>query len=309
MTLDLVGFGAHSADRQRWVDGLPALHSAVLEQWELVSDGAAMPGSCSLVFPVRTAGGQPAALKLGWPHPEATHEHLALRHWAGQGAVRLIRADPRRHVLLLERAGNGRDLSALTDVEACLAVAGLYPQLHIAAPPQLRQLSEVVADWGARLRRLPRTAPVPRRYVEQAAALASDFAADGDSDGRLVHADLHFDNVLAGTRTGTCTGTGTGQAWLAIDPKPLSGDPHYEVAPLLHNRWDELAATGNLRTAIRARFHTVVDAADLDEDRARDWAVVRELVTVLWALDDGDPPDELAATVTRAVTVAKAVQE
>jgi streptomycin 6-kinase len=299
VTLDLVGSGAHSADRQRWVDGLPALHRAVLERWELAPDGEAMAGSCSLVFPVLTAEGQPAVLKLGWPHPEAEHEHLALRHWAGRGAVRLIRADPRHHVLLLERAGNGRDLSVRSDIEACLAVAGLYRLLHIAAPPQLRLLSEQAADWGTRLRRLPRTAPVPRRYVEQAAALASDFAVDADSDGRLVHADLHFDNVLAGTT----------QAWLAIDPKPLSGDPHFEVAPLLHNRWEELAATGSLRTAIRARFHTVVDAADLDEDRARDWVVVRELVTVLWALHDDDPPDELAATVTRAVTVAKAVQD
>jgi streptomycin 6-kinase len=299
VTLDLVGFGARSADRQRWVDGLPSLHRALLERWELVPDGAAMPGSCSLVFPVLTAEGQPAVLKLGWPHPEAEHEHLALRHWAGQGAVRLIRADPRRHALLLERAGNGRDLSALSDIEACLAVAGLYPRLHIAAPPQLRLLSEQAADWGARLRHLPRTAPVPRRYVEQAAAAANDFTSDAGSNGRLVHADLHFDNVLAGTE----------EAWLSIDPKPMSGDPHFEIAPLLHNRWDELAATGNLRTAIRARFHTVVDAADLDEDRARDWVVVRELVTVLWALSDGDPPDDLATTVTRAVTVAKAVQD
>jgi hypothetical protein len=36
---------------------------------------------------------------------------------------------------------------------------------------------------------------------------------------------------------------------------------------------------------------------------------VRELVTVLWELSDGDPPDDLATTVTRAVTVAKAVQD
>ena len=30
------------------------------------------------------------------------------------------------------------------------------------------------------------------------------------------------------------------QPWLAIDPKPMSGDPHYELAPMLWNRFEEL---------------------------------------------------------------------
>src|SRR5690348_18108462 len=36
----------------------------------------------------------------------------------------------------------------------------------------------------------------------------------------------------------------------------LSGDPHYEIAPLLSNRWDEAVASGDLRSAVRRRFHT-----------------------------------------------------
>ena len=31
------------------------------------------------------------------------------------------------------------------------------------------------------------------------------------------------------------------EPWLTIAPKPLNGDPHYELAPMLWNRWDELA--------------------------------------------------------------------
>ncbi len=53
------------------------------------------------------------------------------------------------------------------------------------------------------------------------------------TDGRLIHADLHYENVLAAER----------EPWLVIDPQPMSGDPHYELAPLLWNRWDELPAT------------------------------------------------------------------
>ena len=66
--------------------------------------------------------------------------------------------------------------------------------------------------------------------------------------------------------------------WLAIDPKPMAGDPHYEPAPMLWNRMDELTgpgAVGSVRDGLRRRFHALVDAAGLDEDRARDWVVVR----------------------------------
>ncbi len=148
--------------------------------------------------------------------------------------------------------------------------------------------------WTDELAALPRDAPVPRRLVEQALAIGRGLATDDGTDGRLLHTDLHYDNVLAADR----------EPWLAIDPKPLSGDPHYEVAPLLWNRWDELAdpAGQGVRRGVRARFHAAIDAAGLDEERARDWVVLRMVVNAM------DQPDD-AAWSTRCVTIAKSVQE
>ena len=93
----------------------------------------------------------------------AEHEHLALQHWHGHGAVELLRADPRRSVLLLERL-HPEDLTDLWDVEACEIVGGLYAQLHVPAVPQLPRLSQEVLRWTERLAE----APLPRRLVEQA---------------------------------------------------------------------------------------------------------------------------------------------
>ncbi|GAB6986411.1 aminoglycoside phosphotransferase family protein [Nocardioides pyridinolyticus] len=272
-----------------FLDRLPGLVRDLLDEWQLVTDGDATHGRTAVVLPVRTPAGRPAVLKVGWPHWEAEHEPLALQHWQGDGAVQLLRADPRRFALLLERL-HREDLGDLWDVEACELVADLYGRLHVPAPPQLRTLSSLATRWGDELRTLPRDAAVPRRMVEQAAAIARAFAADDGTDGRLLHTDLHYENVLAADR----------EPWLAIDPKPLSGDPHYEVAPLLWNRWEEMA--GDVRRAVRARFHAVVDAAGLDEDRARDWVVLRMVVNVM-----GEPAD--AAWVTRCVTIAKSVQD
>lgn len=63
--------------------------------------------------PVRSAGGQELVLKVTWRHPEALHEAAGLRHWDGQGTVRLHRAldvDPCTSALLLERCRPGTTL-------------------------------------------------------------------------------------------------------------------------------------------------------------------------------------------------------
>jgi streptomycin 6-kinase len=299
-------FTAQAARDERFrafVDRLPRLVADLLDDWALGVDGDPWHGHGAVVLPVRTTGGRPAALKVTYPHDEAEHEHLGLQAWHGNGTVQLLRADPRRWALLLERLHGDEDLGTIDALEACEVVAGFYPRLHVPALPQLRRLSTYVATWTDRLAALPVDAPVPHRLVEQAVSLGRDLASDPGTDARMIHGDLHYANVLAGDR----------EPWLVIDPKPVAGDPHYEVAPLLWNRWDEVVASGDVRAAVRRRFHTVVDAAGLDEERARDWVVVRELHNVLWCIEDAErartPLDaDDRAYVTRAVSVAKAVQ-
>lgn len=85
--------------------------------------------------------------------------------------------------------------------------------------------------------------------------------AVGSAD-RVFHGNLDHGNVLADREPS-----------LAIAPTPLNGNPHYKRAPMLWRRWDEL--DGNVRSGVERRFYTLVDAAGLDEDRARAWIGVR----------------------------------
>jgi streptomycin 6-kinase len=279
----------------QWVQLLPATVRGLVEEWELVVDGLPSHGFCSIVVPVRTRGGRPAVLKVGFPDRDSEHEALALQRWHGKGAVLLLRADPHRRAMLLERL-HAENLNQLWDVEACEVVGELYGRLHVPAPPQPRRLSDELVRWQRWLERLPRHAPVPRRLVEQSLVIASALATDDRTDGVLVHGDLHYENVLAGDR----------EPWLAIDPKPLSGDPHFEPAPMLWNRWDEVVASGDVRDAVRRRFHTLVDTAGLDERRARDWAVLRVVLNAVLELDEREPDRDW---ITTNITVAKAVQD
>ena len=278
-----------------WVDGLEVTVRLLIDQWRLRPDGDPTHGHCSLVLPVRTADGVAAVLKIGFPDDESEHEHLALRRWGGEGAVRLLSAEPHHRALLLERL-DSVDLGAAPEAEACLVVGDMYRRIHVPALPQLRSLSSYVPRWTAELAGLPRNAPIPRRLVEQAITLGTDLIADRAFTDRVLHTDLHYANVLAAER----------EPWLVIDPKPVNGDPHYEIAPMLWNRWDEIA--GDVRDGVRRRLWMLVDAAGFDEDRARAWVIVRMVHNAMWALGRiFGQADHV--WLTRCIAVAKAVQD
>lgn len=293
-------------DWGRWLDRLPRLAADLLEEWHLTPSGESLHGYCSLVVPVTDVDGVAGGLKITFDgDEESLHEGLALQRWGGEGAVRLRRADPRRRALLLDWLP-GLDLGDAWDVEACEVVGGLYRRLHVPALPQLASVASYVERWLHDLDALGRDLPVPPRYVEQALSLGRDLLADAP-EPVVVHGDLHYANVMADA---------AGE-WRAIDPKPMAGDPHYEPAPMLWNRMDELTgplAVGSLRDGLRRRFHALVDAGGLDEARARDWVVVRMVLNASWTVLDarragrGLDADE-QDWITRCVAITKAVQD
>lgn len=255
-----------------------------LDQWQLRPDGDAIDGRGSIVQPVRTSDGTRAVLKIGRPDAESEHEHLVLRRWGGDGAVRLLSADPPHRAVLLERL-RSETLRSVPDVDACDIVADLYGRLHVPAMPQLRSLTSELERWIRELEALPRSAPVPHRLVEQTIGLGRDLSTEPATT--VLHGNLHYGTVLAANR----------EHWLAIAPAPMNGDPHYELAPMLWHRWADV--TGDVRAGVRRRFYRLVDASGLGEERARAWAVVR---VVLEATRD-------PANLTTYVAVAKAIQE
>lgn len=263
-----------------------------MDEWSLRADGQAVAHARAHVVPVRTSDGRAATLKIAAPARAADHEHLVLRRWDGHGAVRLLRADPYRRAVLVERAGPD-DLTAVPDGRACEIVSRLYRRLHVPAMPQLRSLTDEVARRSTALTDLPRSAPLPRRLVEQAVTLGRELTAE-PADRAVLHGNLHYRHLLGADR----------EPWLAISPRPCNGDPEYEVAPMLWHRFDELA--GNVRDGVRLRFHRLVDGATFDEDRARAWTLVRVVYTAVDQLhtESGSATDQL----TKYVAIAKAIQ-
>lgn len=277
----------------QWADTLPRLLAESLDGWGLSVAGPARTGWTAIVLPV-TRDGEAAALKVVWPHAEAAAEGLALRHWGGRGAVELRAADPSRGALLLEALDATRDLSDLWIDDACEVVGGLLAQLHRPAPPQLPRLSD---HLRRQLDRIPHVADrLPRRMLERGVGLIRDALDDPGCDATLLHADLHYENVLA-----SLPGSGR-PPWLAIDPKPLAGHPGWELAPLLWNRVEELGTGSAFRWSVRRRVEIVAEALGLDEAQARRWALMRETAeAICGALEDDHDQVTLAVSLTKAL--------
>ncbi|MEU9255117.1 aminoglycoside phosphotransferase family protein [Streptomyces sp. NPDC048270] len=265
---------------REFVAGLPARAARFLQQWELRRTGPLMHGMTALVLPVVRADGSAAALKLQRVDEESAGEPDALRAWGGQGAVRLLEHDGETGTLLLERLDERRHLSAVAERDAREAVRVIGELLArltaVPAPAGLRGLGGMAAGMLDELpRALGRLADAGERRLlgDCAAALAEVAGEPGD---RLLHWDLHYDNVLAGRR----------EPWLAIDPKPLSGDPGFELLPAIVN---------NFRVReVRWRFDLLTEAAGLDgdRDRARAWTLGRVLQNCLWDVEDGEAGEE-----------------
>ncbi len=279
---EVAGFEADGyVSGEDWLETLPALIGDLLSEWDLEPIGRSMNGVCSVVIPVRLLGAGresvgvsgEGVLKVTWPHPEAATEALALQSWNGHGAVRLVRADPSRFALLLERL-HERDLSAVDVDDACGVIADLLTTLRRPPHPRVPRLD----DWAGRQATELRDAPpvIPRRYLDQAAALARELVVRSPIEERLLHTDLHYGNVLAGYRS----------PWLAIDPKPMAGDPAFEVAPSLWNRAQELGTGAQIRWSLRRRLEIICERAGIDEGRARAWTIVREADNALDAARD-----------------------
>ncbi len=181
---------------------------------------------------------------------EADHEGDALALWNGDGAVRLLRRDARRRALLIARAQPGTDISALPEDEANGAAVAVARRLWRPARrgDPFRSIAERVA------RDLERMGSHPLVSVAR-----SLFASMSFGETTLLHGDYHHYNVLR-----------SGDDYVAIDPKPLVGEPEFDVAPVL---WNPSGVPPTVEQT--ERRISAFTAAGLDRERIRKWAIVR----------------------------------
>jgi streptomycin 6-kinase len=264
-------------------------------RWDLELGEPFRGGSAAWAGPVRLRGdgGREAVLKITLPHREARFEGAGLRLWDGGGTVLLLDEHQDDDALLVERCRPGTDLNGTDGAgsadERLAAAASLLRRLWARPVPDgapFESVADVCREWADLVRtRMERLRPdLDPGLVDHGASLLESLSSTA-TRSVLVHGDFNPGNILRAER----------EPWLAIDAKPMIGDPGYDPLPLVF-QVDEPADDGEHPVEVlRDRFALVADVTGEPFERLVAWAVARLVEAALWHVSLAEPTDAAAA--------------
>jgi len=261
-----------------WLERLPALLEECAERWHLTLLPPFEHLSFHYVAPAVRADGTPVILKTCQLSDEFEPGLAALRLFDGRGIARLLEWDEEQKVMLLERLQPGTLLASLVpeqDEQATSLLAGVMRQLWRPAPqthpfPTVEQLGQELTQL--RERYAGGYGPFPPRLVDEAMDLFATLCASAQAP-MLLHGDLQHHNVLR-----------AGDAWLAIDPKGVVGDPGYEVGAMMYNPMPRLLDVPNLEQMLARRVAQLSEELGMERARIRGWALAKSVLTAWWVV-------------------------
>ena len=269
--------------RQAWDATAAELVATMLDRWHLTAAEAFVGGEAGSVLRVTTASGEPAVLKVGFPHAEGVWEAVGLEIWAGICPA-VLRQDAWTWSLLLEAVepGTRLDRAGLSAQDALGTGAELYRRLQKhRAPAGVVSLGTIVSVY---LRNVAARMPAQRSDLAALSVLDLVEAAMVDLDHLIrdsrdafLHGDYNPGNLLL---------DGRGK-WRVIDPKPMVGDPAFDLFPLIEqvgDPWRRAAPAEALTEALEL----VSLIVGCDAGRVARWCTARAALNVSWLLQDGN---------------------
>lgn len=277
------------ASRADWDAAATDLVRTMLERWHLTAGEAYVGGEAGAALRVTTADGSPAVLKVGFPHVEAVDEAVVLDVWSASGlSPKVLSQDAWTWSMLLEEVRPGTALSLAPEDGALDAGVRLLSRLHACeAPASIPTLPSTMRAYLDEARSLRPGQEKDLRELGATELLDTGLdecerlAADSVGDA-LLHGDFNPGNVL---RAGQ-------DSWLAIDPKPMTGDPAFDLYPLVQQLGDPHTAAARLESAIAL--------LGCDLSRAFRWSFARSALNVSWYVADGDREAARAAAAEAA---------
>jgi streptomycin 6-kinase len=270
---------ALTAGASTWLDELPSLIASLERDWD-ITVGRPFPDATE-AFVAEVSGPEPAVLKLMIPRPgdHARHEITVLRLAAGDGCVRLLRADEPRGALLLERLGRplhelGLPLTRRLEILCATATRLWRPAPGCDLPAgaeKARWLTGYIESTWPALGR-----PCTEQAVDYALACAARRLQAHDPDRAvLTHGDIHEWNVLAVPRSHQHRDPAPGTFKL-VDPDGLLAEAEYDLGVLMREDPVELRQGDPW-----ARARWLARRCGLDATAIWEWGAVERVSTGL----------------------------
>lgn len=246
-----------------------------LSAWNLTNPKLLTQTMTSQIYTV-TSNTETVILKL--LSPSETDEQrgaVALRHFDGHGAVRLLRCDEGAH--LMEYAAGDELVTSVErgeDENATRIIAQVIQQLH-SVPQNIPQDGLIPLNhWFGELfnkAAADRQAGSESIYV-RSASLARQLLAT-QRDVRVLHGDIHHRNIRESAR-----------GWLTFDPKGLVGERTYDCANTLCNPGPGMPELVHNETRLLTHAAILADALALDLSRILAFTYVYACLNASWWL-------------------------
>lgn len=195
----------------------------------------------------------------------------ALAHFDGHGAARLTRHD--ECAVLMEDAG-AEILKTLVeggqDIRATEIIAGVLNDLHGQAAKETTKMFTPLHVWFRALFKNENA----NAFYKKAAAAARELL-EAPVECRVLHGDIHHENILHGQR-----------GWLAIDPKGLFGERTFDAANTLCNPlgMEQLVLNEN---RLLQNVDILARVARLDRQRLLKFTFAYSALSACWSEEDG----------------------
>ena len=272
---------------QPGLDWLDELLSGLEHDWQITIGPALAGGTSALVAEATTVGGDSAILKVRMPGTAAgDHEAEVLQAAAGKGYPRLLRHDPSRNALLLERLGNRLDTMELPyEREVDIICAAL---LHAWMPVPEGFSGVTGADKANGLAQsiLGRWAgagqPCAQQVIDTALMYCRDRAAAYRAQSAvLAHGKPHARNTLA------VPDTANPVQYKFIEPCGLAIEPAYDLGVLLSG-WHEGVGGRNAHTIARGHARHLTTRTQVPAEAIWQWGYIERVATGLRLLENGE---------------------
>jgi len=269
-------YGTEAANA--WFQRLPSFLEECAERWQLKLLPPFENLSFHYVAPAVRVDGTPVVLKTSEFSDEIEHGLAALRLFDGRGIARLLEYDEEKKVMLLDRLQPGTMLASLVpeqDEQATSILAGVMRQLWRPAPtehafPTVEQLGQGLTQLRAHY--AGGYGPFSPYLVDEAMDLFSTLSASAPQN-MLLHGDLQHHNILR-----------SGEAWLAIDPKGVVGDPGYEVGASFYNPMPRILEVPNLEQMLARRVAQLSEELGMERARIRGWGLAQSVLNAWWSV-------------------------
>ena len=264
-------------------------------RWGVVIDETMETNTSAIAFGIRDRDA--VVLKVVKSPGDEWNAGKVLQAFGGRGVVRAFECVP--GAMLVERLRPGTALVELSsdgrDDEATDILAGV---MHAMSPNEIHTESPGVADWGRSFARYaaryaPGSDPALPQHLVDRASETFDRLVQTQVKPRLLHGDLQHYNVLFDDQRG----------WVAVDPKGVIGEREYEIGAILRNPVGDPHLFCSVAT-IERRIRQFEARLNVDPDRTLQWAFAQAVLSAIWSIEDGDPPQAYAMPIRLAEVLA-----